>query len=150
MNSQDSNTYKEYCKLRNQIRNLTRKAQIDKERKVSREAKTNPKIFWNFVNSKTKTKPGIPNLQKSQDKNDLTVNDKEKAETLLNYFSTVFTNEPLDDNIPTLDPKDVNTKLNDINISEEFIMKKLKSLKTSKSPGPDKIHPRILKELSDT
>ena len=28
--------------------------------------------------------------------------------------------------------------------------KKLKNLKTNKSPGPDGIHPRLLKELSDT
>lgn len=34
-------------------------------------------------------------------------------------------------------------------ISEEIVRKKLENLKIDKSPGPDLIHPRILKELSD-
>ena len=36
-----------------------------------------------------------------------------------------------------------------ISITEEKIRKKLNKLKISKSPGPDAIHPRILKEMSD-
>ena len=34
-------------------------------------------------------------------------------------------------------------------ITEDGIAKILKKLKTDKSPGPDKIHPRILKEIAD-
>ena len=30
-----------------------------------------------------------------------------------------------------------------------MVMKKLKQLKTSKSPGPDSTHPRVLKELRE-
>ena len=126
----------------------TRKAKINKEKSIAKDAKQNPKKFWNYVNNKTKTKPGIPNLQKSQDDKDLTQSDQEKASVLLNYFSTVFTNEP-QDNMPTIDPKAVQSTLNEIHITEELVRKKLSALKTSKSPGPDKIHPRILKELKN-
>ena len=35
-------------------------------------------------------------------------------------------------------------------ITEDEIAKILKKLKIDKSPGPDKIHPRVLKEIADT
>src|SRR6056300_297647 len=35
-------------------------------------------------------------------------------------------------------------------ISEIIVSKLLKGLNPSKSPGPDKLHPRILKELAET
>ena len=41
------------------------------------------------------------------------------------------------------------TILEDFTISKDEMLKALKSLKVSKSPGPDEIHPRILKELSE-
>ena len=115
---------------------------------VAQDAKTNPKKFWNFVNNKTKTKPGIPNLQKSDNKDDMTSNDKEKAEVLLDYFSSVFTQEPVGE-VPTMEQVDTDTTLDDIDFTEDTVKKKLKQLKPNKSPGPDNIHPRILKELSD-
>ena len=148
MNSRDSETYKEYCKFRNQVRNITKQSRKFKEKDVARDAKENPKRFWKYVNSKTKTKPGIPNLQKSDNTDDLTKDDGEKAEVLLKYFSSVFTNEPSDD-MPTPDYHDVPEPLDNITITENLIRKKLKALKTNKSPGPDKIHPRVLHELSD-
>ena len=40
--------------------------------------------------------------------------------------------------------------MNNLEISQEEITKILKKLKIDKSPGPDKIHPRILKELAET
>ena len=148
MNSRDSETYREYCKFRNQVRNITKQSRKFRERDVAKDAKENPKKFWKYVNSKTKTKPGIPNLQKSDKEDDLTKDDNEKAEVLLNYFSSVFTNEPCDE-IPIPDIQDVPEPLDDINMTEDLIRKKLKALKTNKSPGPDKIHPRVLHELSD-
>ena len=102
MASRNSENYWEYCKFWNQVRNLTKKARRNKGTDISKEAKENPKQFWSYVNNETKTKPGILNLQKSDDKDDITKSDKEKAEVLLNYFSSVFTEEPPGET-PTLD-----------------------------------------------
>ena len=41
----------------------------------------------------------------------------------------------------------INKQLESIEISENMIEMKLAALKPGKSPGPDKIHPRLLKEL---
>jgi hypothetical protein len=77
------------------------------------------------------------------DKKTLTSSDSEKANVLADFFSSVFTEE--DDLVmPELD---INPDIP--NISAETIKKKLDNLKIDKSPGPDNIHPRILRELSN-
>ncbi len=48
MNSKDSSSYREYCKLRNQVRKLSKLARRNQEKKIADEAKSNPKQFWNF------------------------------------------------------------------------------------------------------
>ena len=79
----------------------------------------------------------------------LTKNDYEKAEALLHHFSSVFVNEP-PGNVPKAHPHQVQSSLDDLLISEDTIMKKLNNLNVSKSPGPDKVHPKILKLLSSS
>uniref|UniRef100_A0A4W3J3J8 Reverse transcriptase domain-containing protein n=1 Tax=Callorhinchus milii TaxID=7868 RepID=A0A4W3J3J8_CALMI len=39
-------------------------------------------------------------------------------------------------------------QLREINISKEMVLDKLSGLKTDKSPGPDGLHPRVLKEVA--
>ena len=56
--------------------------------------KDNPKKLWGYVNKKMKTKQGIPNLIKEEDKNLPTKDDSERAEFLAGFFSSVFTKEP--------------------------------------------------------
>ena len=79
-----------------------------------------------------------------------TSEDKEKAETLDKFFSSVFTVEDMN-NIPKLEPgeKSEGKFLLDIIITVDTVRAKLKALNPNKSPGPDKIYPRILKELSN-
>ena len=82
-----------------------------------------------------------PNTRKTDD-------DKEKAEILADFFQSVFTKEP-NDTAPTLPQKETNFKMIEMKITEDEIAKILKKLKIDKSPGPDKIHPRVLKEIAD-
>lgn len=51
-------------------------------------------------------------------------------------------------NSPNVENKNFESFLERIEITEEMVRKKLKALNQNKSPGPDGIHPRILKELS--
>ena len=94
----------QYNKIRNQVRTLTRTITNEYEKKIARNAKEDPKAIWRYINSKSKTKEGIGNLlQDPTDKNSKIVEtDKEKAEVLANYFSSVFTREPAGQ-IPTLE-----------------------------------------------
>ena len=88
----DTKTYTDFSRTSNQLRHLTRKSPKEKERNISDQAKTNPKSFWKYVNQKRKYKVPIPNLYKSkaENKKDLAETNIDKAETLANQFSSVF------------------------------------------------------------
>jgi hypothetical protein len=73
--------------------------------------------------------------------------DIDKAETLNKQYTSVFTREDTN-SLPNLKAKPIQVHLN-INITKDSILKKLKNLRTDKSPGPDMIHPRILKEMAE-
>ena len=47
--------YQNYCRLRNQIRRITRKAKKTYEQNLAKQVKTNPKRFWSYANAKTKS-----------------------------------------------------------------------------------------------
>ena len=97
-----------------------------------------------------KTCRGISDLviKTENGKEVLTNNDDEKAETLSKFFSSVFTNEG-DGDIPRLNTHDIKEKLGRLIVTEENVLKRLRELNISKSPGPDNIHPRILHDLSE-
>ena len=71
---------------------------------------------------------------------------KQSNETLSQFFSSVFTKE-LDGMWELSNKPEIKTELN-LDISKDAILKKLNKIKISKSPGPDSIHPRVLRELS--
>ena len=62
-------------------------------------------------------------------------------------MGSVFVSEN-DSFIPTLQIKHFKNELNYVIIDENDMLKALLSLNTSKSPGPDNMHPLILKELA--
>ena len=88
--------YTEFCKARNQVRKMTRKLQKQFEMKLAAEAKSNPKAIWKYINSKSKTRVGVSelNTDPADPTSKLTTSDKEKAEVLGQFFSSVFTTEP--------------------------------------------------------
>ncbi|RUM41879.1 MAG: hypothetical protein DSY80_08180 [Desulfocapsa sp.] len=120
------------------------------EKSICREAKSNPKKFWNFIKGKLKTTTGVADLVKGRvdDTESLTKNDKEKAEVLAGFFSSVFTRES-DTEVPTTPEKNFDRPVSTITITREKVQKKLEQLKIDKSQGPDKVHPRLLKELAE-
>ena len=91
--------YTEYCRARNQIRKLTRRIQKEFELKLATEAKTNPKAVWKCMNSKTKNREGVSDLNTDPEdpKTRIIDSDREKAD--VDIFSSVFTIEP-DGDIP--------------------------------------------------
>ena len=75
----------------------------------------------------------------------MTKTDEEKANVLCDYFTEVFTEE-LIANIP--DAQLHEELLQDINFTVDDVEKALMKLKVGKSPGPDQLHPRMLRELA--
>ena len=150
METRDKKYHKEFCKTRNKVKTLTRKAKRDHEKSIALEAKNNPKKFWNYVKAKTKIKTGISNLEYTDDSGHLQITntDKEKAEVLDKFFCSAYTKEP-EGPIPRLENKVTIQNLNTVDINSVKVLKILTKLKTDKAPGVDRLHPRILCELSE-
>ena len=146
LETKDGMDYTSYCIARNKARRATRQAMKQFEKQIAKEAKLNPKAFHKFINSKIKVKSGISELEYD---GKLAVSDEEKTEALNTFFTGVFTKEDLN-NIPDIEPALVNNYLDQIFIKKEDITKKLKALNSSKSQGPDGIHPRLIKETAET
>jgi hypothetical protein len=139
----DKRDYKQFCKLRNQVRWETRKARGSYKATLAKEAKTNPKAIFKYVNSRLKTQGSIPDLDTQEG---TATDDLEKAEALNQFFTSVFTQEnPI---VPTLDNERIINPITEVMFSPEIVKKKLEDLKPNKSPGPDGLHPRVLKELA--
>ncbi len=73
--------------------------------------------------------------------------DEEKAEILSQFFSSVFTKEPVGLS-PQLQPRTILHIMQKLEITEDDIEKKLKKLKPNKSPGLDNLNPTFLKKYS--
>ena len=149
--SRDENKYKEYTRTRNQVKKMVRKAKRNMEMDIAKNVKENPKKFWQYANSKRKTKTGISELkyQKEDGSEGITEGDKQKAEVLANFFSSVFTQEP-DGDIPNIENVEISHPFQDKEISEEEVLKIMKDLKPNKSAGPDELHPKSLLEMKET
>ena len=103
------------------------------------------------MGNKTKNKASIPDLvcedEESVANNECktTSGDKENAEVLNKYFSTVFTVEKTV--YDKVIPNKTECKRLNIDITQDLVKKKLSKLKIGKSPGPNGIHPSVLREL---
>ncbi len=96
------------------------------------------------MNSKLKYKEAVADL--NTDGNCATT-DIDKANVLSNFFKKVFTEEDCN-SIPSIPNKLVDSTLEDIVFTQKEVEDLLKDIKTSKSPGPDRIHPRVLQECA--
>jgi hypothetical protein len=141
---------KKFKKIRNKVRSETRKLIIAEQADIAKCCKSNPKICWKFVKSKTNYRSGVGDLKFTNTNGDevLTRNDNDKADALVGFFSEVFTKED-NDIIEDLKPHTCTYPIGEFSFKEEDIFKKLKTLKVDKSPGMDGIHPRVLYELRE-
>jgi hypothetical protein len=135
-----------YSQCRNTVTHTINKAKSDYEHKLASGVKTNPKKFWQYVNSSVKSKGKINELIDSD--GNITTDDQGKADILNNHFASIFTEEDLSD-IPSMPIKPNLKLLEDITITTEGIIKHLKRLNISKAAGPDGINARLLRETSE-
>ena len=134
-----------YRKFNNQLKKECNSARWRYINNLTEELKSNTsqKPFWSYVKSKRKGSSDLVSLKV----NDEFLNDDISiANSMNHYFSSVFTVED-QANIPDFDYV-TNQKLCNIYCSPAEIAKMLKNLNIYKSPGPDSISPRILKECS--
>jgi len=82
-------SWEEYKDTAQQCRSGVRKAKVQLELNLTRDAKNNQKGFYRYVRQKRKVKESAPALMNATGK--LATTDYEKAEVLNNFFASVFT-----------------------------------------------------------
>ena len=96
------------------------------------------------MNSRRKTRTKITDLRTNSGA--FTSDDLDKADILNQEYANTFTVEDLS-SPPNFRPRQLQTQpLETVHITEEMVHKRLQSLRSDKSPGHDKLHPRILKD----
>ena len=136
-----------YKVIRNQVTHKVKEDRTNFESRLAREVKENTKAFWRYVNSAKKTRSSIPNLKRTD--GIFTSSDQQKADALNQQFASVFTTEDLS-NLPQAEPLDLQHLLENIDITEDKVKAKLLKLRPDKAPGPDQVHPYVLKTLADS
>ena len=134
-----------YRTLNNSVKKACNAAKRNYINNLAEELATNnnPKPFWSFVKSMRKGSNNLVSL--SVDGVTLS-NDLSIVESMNEFFSSVFTSEDCD-NFPEFEYV-TNSKLSDILCDTKGVEKMLKKLNIYKSPGPDNLPPRILKECA--
>lgn len=141
LTSRRDEDYLKYKRTRNQVRRATRKEEKEHEKRIVENIKRNPKKFWCYARQKTRIKTGIGELKKED--GSATKTEAEKALVLGDFFSRVFTANPSDD--LNTSRRTIN-EIHDCTITIDIVINKLRNLKICKSPGPDQVHPRVIKE----
>ena len=84
-----------------------------------------------------------------QNDGSLTTSDKDKANVLNSFFTSVFTREDMTI-MPEQPEQHPVKKMYSIVFTLCDVANKLERLNPNKSPGPDGMHPKVLRELSTT
>ena len=100
-----------------------RSAKYNYEKNLSAEIKTDNKIFWSYVRKQSKTKSVVSKLQMPN--GEITTTSQVTANTLNDYFASVFRKENLD-NIPNFEDREFSRIVETVTITEELVDKAIK------------------------
>ena len=122
----------EYTRIRRETKRLIKISKKLHELHIASNCKVNPKEFFRYVREKKTLKSTIGPLLSAE--GEIVTDERETADILNEYFASVFIVEE--------------------NRGEEAVpfqmeQRVIDKLKICKSPGPDKIYPRILKEVKE-
>ena len=135
LNTNSGEHYQDYIRARNESNHESRICSKDFERTLAAETKTNNKGFWKYVNWRRKTRTKIADLRTTSGA--FTSDDLDKADILNQQYANTFTVEDLS-SPHNFRPRQLQTQpLETVHITEEIVHKKLQSLRSDKSPGPD-------------
>ena len=143
----DPSIYAQYRGISNIVRKQTRSVYRHEQNEVARLSKENPKKFWNYVNSRRKSRSTISDLICQDDLGNVSMadTDEKKVVVLSRFFSSVYSIEPPGE-FDKLQDRPCETSMNNVKFSTADILLRLNKLNVNKSSGPDGIHPRLLYE----
>lgn len=137
-----------YIEAVRQARAEIKRAKRNFEKKLAENIKKDNKSFYAYARSRSCVAASIGPIKTAS--GDLKANPDEMAEELNHYFSSVFTAENMQDmptdSCPTETDREI---LDDIAITEEAVLAKLRKLRSDKATGVDNVSPKLLAEISE-
>ena len=122
-----------------------KKAKHKYETEISKNAKSNPKLFYSYLSKKKQNKIQVGPIR--LENGNLCSSDTEMAEALNQQYASVFTK---DDWKPIPDPPKVKCpQMAEIIITPHEVSEVLKNMKNGSSPGPNGIGQRVKKEAHE-
>ena len=149
----DERTKKDYAsftafkKVQKEVEKAVKNAKKKLERNLAKNAQKNQKAFYSYIKKKTSNKVTVGPL-KNPDGN-LVVDDKEMAEILNNHYCNMFTREDLSDMPSVENLYHGEEYLSSVNFTAEKVTAKLKKLKPTSAPGPDRVWTKVLHDLAE-
>ena len=144
-NTDDWESYKEQQIL---TKKAIRRDKIRYELSLARNIKGDSKSFFSYVKRKKIVKNNVGPLK--NELGEFVMGNREMATEFNAFFRSVFTREDTG-NLPDVwmgQGHKISEKLEQIDIRKVTVMSRLMGLKANKSPGPDGLHPRVLKEVA--
>jgi Reverse transcriptase (RNA-dependent DNA polymerase)/Endonuclease-reverse transcriptase len=143
--SQGGQMTSEYREAAKKVKKMIRTAKKKMEDKLAFENNGNSKPFFSYLKSRLKNRVPVGPLKTIDGE---LVADKERMAHLLNsYFSSVFTDEDVN-NVPNAPPT-TDAVLENVELTETKIKDKIMKQKASAAPGPDGIGAMVLQQLKD-
>ena len=136
----------QHCREANSYYNkLDRSGRRQYERSIAIGAKHSPKPFFAHVQRNKHLRTRVPALR--DDSGELFEDPGRKCELLQQAFSGVY--RP-DNRTPAPDLPPPTVRMQPMVFTVEDVLRELNRLNPRKSPGPDEVHPAILKALAET
>ena len=142
--SRGHSRYLQYRAARKKAKRIQLECKGAYEERLANKASENPKVFYNYVQSKATLRAAVGNVR-----NELNITSEtaqEKADTLLRFFQQVHRGDegqrPLQLPTPV-----IRTPMEPVRITEEVVGQHLKDMKLHKAAGPDDIFPEMVKPL---
>eukprot|EP00057_Strongylocentrotus_purpuratus_P018844 XP_011673318.1 PREDICTED: RNA-directed DNA polymerase from mobile element jockey-like [Strongylocentrotus purpuratus] len=143
-NQSCSTAWKAYRQYRNQVAKNVHRARCEYINNIiGASLKDNPKSFWSYIKTCRSENIGIPTLRTPSK---LCASALDKAETLNDYFQSVFTPHqphPLVQKGPSPFPT-----IGHLHVHRTGVEKRLQQLDPSKASGPDELPPKLLKLIA--
>ena len=139
---QNENLLPTYKRIQKEVNKEVFKAKCIYEDKIAERVKENPGAFYKYHRSKNKEKITVLKENGHNVDDNLT-----KCEIFNQYFASVF--NPSSNLDHTLTNVPIETSTENIIITLNDVLNAISKLKANKSPGPDGILPRVLKEVKD-
>ena len=147
--SQDSQDYQAYINIRNTCNEQRKQDTAEYQKRFLDKIVTDPKAFYRHLASATQAKPGIADVRRGD--GSLTDSNTEAANTLAEYYSTVFIPtrpEPRSNRSLCDQTLDSSSQMEPVVFTPSQVQRKLDTLKTNKSPGLDEVPPLMLQQCA--